>query len=57
MGLATIYEDNEKQISLFAEIIDGEVLFAVENEGRLTHFGDINEALKEYVKLNISKTE
>ncbi len=55
MNTNIIYENNEKQISLCAEIVDGEVLFFVESDGILEHHSDFNNALKEYIELNIQK--
>lgn len=55
MNTAIIYEDNNRQISLISEVVEGEVTFMVENEGHLSHFETFDEAVKEYVKLSISK--
>lgn len=55
MNTVIINEDNEKQISLVSEVVESEVTFMVENEGHLSHFGNFDEAIKEYVKLTISK--
>lgn len=52
---AIIYEDDEKQISLVAELVDREVVFMVENEGRLKHFSKYDDAVKNYIKLSITK--
>lgn len=51
MGVAILFEDNKKEISLSAEIVESEIVFYAEKNGSNEQFNSFEEALKSYLQL------